>query len=233
MSKENYEQKLAVFTAMPASEAKEPNMPVDTAVQEAHNLFAWATDDKEMLINHSALDWEFAQDLPIRAGALSYAQSLWVRERYGQEEANIAWKEQSVAAYKLRDDLLDDFRYAYRKRADLLSRVREISGGRGGADMIQDLSDLNVLGKGNTELLIAAKFNLAKLDKAANWSSRLREVLAKANGATKENTLVKQIRDKAFTHAKETVDEIRDAGKYVFKDNPERYQGYISTYRKK
>ncbi|MEW7290636.1 hypothetical protein [Aquimarina sp. 2304DJ70-9] len=234
MSKENFESKLAVLNTMAINEVKTPNMPVDNALQEAENLFIWASDDKKALIGNSGLDWaKFAKDLPVRAGALRHAQSLWVSERYGQEEANKAWKEQSPKAYELRDDLLDDFRYAFRKRPDLLSRVREIANGQGNADMIQDLSDLSVLGKSNPGELTIAKFKLAKLDIAAQVSNDMAELLAKANGATLENSLAKEIRDKAFTHLKEAVDEIRDAGKYVFKNTPERFKGYISRYNKK
>ncbi|MBL0682695.1 hypothetical protein [Aquimarina mytili] len=234
MSKENFEIKLAVLNKIDTDAIKTPNMPVDSALQEAENLYVWASDDKKTLLSNSGLDWtKYAKDLPVRAGALRHAQSLWVSERYGQEEANKSWKEQSPKAYELRDDLLDDFRYAFRKRPDLLSRVREIASGSGNADMIQDLSDLSVLGKSNPEELTVAKFKLAKLDVAAKFSNDMAELLAKANGATLENSMAKEIRDKAFTHLKEAVDEVRDAGKYVFKNNPERFKGYISIYNKK
>ncbi len=234
MSKENFETKLVVLNKIANDDIKIPNMPVDNVLQEAENLYVWASTDKKYLINNSGLDWaKYAKDLPIRAGALRHAQSLWVSERYSQEEANKAWKEQSPKAYELRDDLLDDYRYAFRKRPDLLGRVREIAHGSGDADMIQDLSDLSVLGKSNPGELTIAKFKLAKLDLAAQLSNDMAELLAKANGATQENSLAKEIRDKAFTHLKEAVDEVRDAGKYVFKNNPERFKGYISKYNRK
>ena len=41
------------------------------------------------------------------------------------------------------------------------------------------------------------------------------------------------IRDQAYTHLKEAVDEIRASGQYVFWRNEERFQGYISQYHKK
>ncbi len=233
MSKDNFEQMLPLFDAMPDHKVKTPNIPVDTILQEVEDLFVWATQDKTTLVDNSGLDWEhYAKELPARAGALRHAQSIWVSERYGQEEANKTWKEVSPAAYGLRDDLLDDFRYAYRKRTDLLSRVREISNGSGNADMIQDLSDLSVLGKSNLEPLLVSKFDPAKLEEAATLSNDMAELLARANGATLENSSAKLVRDKAFMHVKEALDEVRDAGKYVFKNQPERYQGYISRYRK-
>ncbi|WP_128755274.1 hypothetical protein [Aquimarina sediminis] len=234
MSKENYESKLAVLENIPADEVKTPNMPVDSALQEAENLYIWANKDKDTLGLNSGLDWQqFGEDLPVRAGALRHTQSLWVSERFSLEEANKAWKEKSTLAFELRDDLLNDFRYAFRKRNDLLGRVREIADGSSDADMIQDLSDLSVLGKNNTNELSAVKFDLAKLDIAAQQSDQMAELLAKSNGATQENSLAKLLRDKAFTHLKEAVDEVRDAGKYVFKKNPERFKGYTSQYHKR
>ena len=38
----------------------------------------------------------------------------------------------------------------------------------------------------------------------------------------------KKIRDRAYTHLKDAMAEIRHAGQYVFRLNKERYQGYIS-----
>ncbi|WP_062057557.1 hypothetical protein [Aquimarina longa] len=231
MSKENYDAKLAELNEIAPNEVKTPNMPVDNALQEAENLHVWSGVDKNILINKSGLNWKlFGEDIPIRAGALRHAQSLWVSERYSQEEANRMWKEKSPNAYEMRDDLLNDFRYAFRKNPELLSRVREINNGTGNADMIQDLSDLSALGKKNAEKLTAAKFDLRILDIAAKLSNDIAKLLAEANGATQENSKAKVLRDKAFSHLKEAVDEVRMAGKYVFRKNPERYKGYISTY---
>ncbi len=234
MSKENFDQKVAVLNTIASNEVKLPNMPIDAMLQEAENLFIWASEDKMTLTNNSGLDWaQYGVDLPIRAGALRHAQSIWISERYSQEEANKTWKLESPKAYQLRDDLLDDFRYAFRKRPDLISRVRQIANGRGDANMIQDLSDLSILGKSNPEELTASKFKIEKLDQAAKYSNDMAELLAKANGAIQENSAAKFIRDKAFTHLKEAIDEVRAAGKYVFKNNPERFKGYISRYNRK
>ncbi|GAA4274322.1 hypothetical protein U6A24_15200 [Aquimarina gracilis] len=231
MSKENFDQKLSVLNTIAPNEVKMPNMPIDAMLQEAENLFVWASEDKMTLTNNSGLDWDtFGEDLPTRAGALRHAQSVWISERYSQEEANKTWKLESPKAYQLRDDLLDDFRYAFRKRPDLLARVRQIANGRGDANMIQDLSDLSILGESNPEELTVSKFKMEKLDTAAQLSSDMAELLAKANGATQENSLAKLVRDRAFTHLKEALDEVRAAGKYVFKNEPERFKGYVNQY---
>lgn len=233
MSKENYDTKLVVLEALPQEEVKSPTIPVDVFMQEAENLFVWAKEDKETLVT-KGLDWQvYAEDLPTRTGACRYAQAVWMKERYSQEEAAKAWKEESPKAYEFRNDLLADLRFAFRKRPDLSARVRAIADGDGDADMIQDLMDISVLGKANIAELEKAKYDLRNFDIAAQKSDALAELLAKANGATLDNSKAKEIRDRAYTHLKEAIDELRETGKYAFRKDPERYKGYISRYRRR
>ncbi len=233
MSKQNYDTKLGVLDALSQDEIKTPAQPVEVITQEAENLFIWVQEDKEVLMS-KGLDWNtFVLDLPIRTGACRYAQAVWTKERYSQEEALKEWREESPKAYEFRNDLLADLRFAFRKRPDLLPRVREITDGEGDADMIQDLMDISVLGKANLEELKKIKYDLKRLDIAAQQSDSLAELLAKANGATLDNSKAKEMRDRAFTHLKEAINEIRDTGKYAFRKDPERYKGYISRYRRR
>ncbi|WP_378184160.1 hypothetical protein [Aquimarina sp. SS2-1] len=231
MSKEQYDAKVAVLEAITPETVKAPTIPADVYFQEAEDLFVWMQQDQEALVA-KGLDWDtYAADLPIRTGASRHAQSVWMSERYTQEEAAKEWNQVSPGAYALRNDLLADFRFAYRKREDLLSRVRAIADGSGDADMIQDLSDLSVLGKANTTELTAINFDLAQLDTVAVRANELADLRAKANGASLDNTKAKDMRDRAFTHLKEAMDEIRATGKYVFRKDTERYKGYISRYK--
>jgi len=233
MSKENYELILSVLESLPQEDVKAPTTPIDTTLQEAENLHVWAQDDK-MALESKGLDWEkYVVALPIRIGACRYAQSVWMKERYSQEEAAKAWKEESPKAYTFRNDLLADLRFAFRKRTDLLARVRTITGGEGDADMIQDLMDISVLGKANLDTLNKIKYDLRNFDIAEQKSDYLAELLARANGAALDNSKAKEIRDRAYTHLKEAVDEVRDTGKYAFRKNPERFKGYISRYKRR
>lgn len=233
MSKENYELKTSVLNALDQNTVKIPSIPVDAVVQEAEDLFVWIQEDKTVLIN-KGLDWDrMVVDLPIRTGACRHAQSIWLSERYSQEEALKTWRQESPVAYELRDDLLADLRFAYRKREDLIMRVRAIADGSGDADMIQDLSDISALGKANPEELTQINFDMTLLDIAMIRAEELADLRAKANGAVLDNTKAKDMRDRAYTHLKEAIDEIRDTGKYVFRKNPERYKGYISRYKKR
>ena len=88
-------------------------------LQEAENQFTWAQEDKDALTG-AGLNWSFVEELPVRAGSLREAESIWFKERYGREQAQRDWNEKEPEAYELRDNLLHSMRYAFRNHNDLL-----------------------------------------------------------------------------------------------------------------
>ena len=68
--------------------------------------------------------------------------------------------------------------------------------------MIQDLNDLAVLGRENTDPLTAINYDMAKLENAATLADEMAEVLAIANGDKAEQNESKLTRDRAYTHLK-------------------------------
>nr|WP_321353767.1 hypothetical protein [uncultured Draconibacterium sp.] len=229
---EDYNAKLAEIEAIPNEEVKEPGMPVDVALQEAENLYHWSLDDAEELAVVGIIRTQI-EDLPVRAGACREAQSIWNKDFRSQQEAQEEWAVQAPLAYEFHDDLLASMRFAYRKNDALLSRVSAIADGGGHADMIQDLNDIAVLGRENPDPLTAIGFDLTQLQRAAELADTLADLLAEANGDKADPNESKIIRDKAYIHMKELVDEIREAGKYVFRKNPNRLKGYSSDYWRK
>ena len=229
---DDYNVKLSDIQAISDEETLEPGIPVDVALQEAENLHHWSLDDAAALAV-VGVTTDMINDLPVRAGACREAQSIWNKDYRSQQEAQKQWAEQAPEAYPFRDDLLASLRFAYRKDAALLSRVSAITEGSGHADMIQDLNDIAVLGRENPDPLTAIGFDLAQLDLAATRADELADLLAEANGDKADPNESKIIRDKADTHMKALVDEIREAGKYVFRKNKNRLKGYSSEYWRK
>ena len=78
--------------------------------------------------------------------------------------------------------------------------------------MIQDLNDISVLGKTNQEYLEAIKMDLTLLDQAAETANDMADLLGQATVERDDNSAARVIRDKAFTHLKEVVDEVRNCG---------------------
>jgi hypothetical protein len=231
---EDYQKKLEVIRAIDDSQIKKPHhIPVGIYIQESVNLYMCALDDKELLIN-GGLDPELLEDLPTRFGALKAAQSKWENEWKATNKSAMEWKKQSPIAYDLRKNLLAAFLYAFRKHPGLVKKVKAISPIGSHARMIEDLNDLSLLGKDNTRLLEAIKFDLSLLDKAAQTSREMAVLLDEKDRERErgEPSEAKKIRDQAYTHLKEAVDEILEAGKYVFRQNKKRLRKYASAYRR-
>ena len=212
MSFTMFQQKLASIEAVDPKLATDPNIPVAQALQEAEDLYVWCQADKDLLTK-SGLNWNFVDDLPARTAALRYIQSEWKKESQTLEDAQKEWKERAPGAFALRDELLHHFFRAFRNQPDLVARTQKIAEGAGNADMIQDLSDQAILGKANTQYLKEINVDLSLLDQAETLSDEMASLLARSNGQKRDgNNQIKVIRDKAYAHLKEAVDEIRDAG---------------------
>ncbi|MEO1253813.1 MAG: hypothetical protein AAFY41_02845 [Bacteroidota bacterium] len=232
MSKENYESLKAVIEAIPNAETKIPNMPVDTFLQEAADLEIWSKEDQPRLVA-VGIAQELFDTLPIRTGALRYAQSDWMKDRFNKEEAAQEWEQSAPGALDLKNELEHTFRFAFRKRPDLLAKVKIIEEGSSNADLVQDLSDLAVLGQANQPLLDAIQFDSARLDASADLSVEMSKLLATMNGERADNNQAKTLRDKAYTYLKSAIDEIREAGKFVFWKDQNKAKGYTSQYHRR
>lgn len=229
---DDYNAKLETIKEIADEDTLYPYMPIDIFLQEAETLFHWASNDLSELLK-VGMSAEFINDLPVRTGACREAQALWQNSKTSIEDVKKQWKTDSSHAYDLRDDLLHCFRYAFRKQDDLLNSVSKIAEGDGHADMIQDLNDLAILGNANQELLQKINFDAAMLENARQTSDEMAKLLGMVNGErlSKDENLT--IRNKAYTYLKESVDEIRECGKFVFRKNPERLKGYRSAYLSK
>jgi hypothetical protein len=225
----DYNELLLEIQAIQPADVMIPNMPVSVFVQESEDLYHWCRDDRDALIN-GGIDPDLIDQLPVRAGACREAQSLWIKERNTRQQAEQEWKVKAPEAFGLRNHLLHAFRYAFRKDPVLLGRVDEIAQGDTNSDMVQDLNDLSVLGKANLNLVTAVGVPVGQLDEAANVSDVMGDLLGATNGERDSTSEAMIIRDKAYTLLKQTVDEIRECGKYLFWQNPDRLKGYNSEH---
>ncbi len=216
---------------LPAEEVKDPSIPVDIAIQESENLYSWCIPDKGKFLKLSLTE-DFLSSLLIRGGALRETESLWVAKRDEVEGAQEAWIKDSKSAYQLRDQILHDFRYAYRKSENIMKKLRKIGSGNGHADMIQDLNDLSVIGREYFEPLNKIDYDMSLLERASVTADNMGRSLAEANAEDGYNEAL-DLRNRAFAYLKVVVDEVRAAGKYIFWKNEEKLKGYRSEYRHK
>lgn len=208
-----------------------PNQPVSTFLQEAENLYLWCIDDA-LKLKLVGITSEMIEDLPPRAEACRRAQAIWNNNRRTINEAEKQWKLLVPQAVELRTELLRAMRYAFRKEPNLQGPLSAISKGKGFADLIQDLNDIAILGGDNKELLTNIGFELSLLNIAATKSEELSEIWAKTKAKKENPTKFKQNRNRTFWHLNELVNEIRAAGKYVFRNDKNRFNGYTSNFWK-
>ncbi len=231
MSKEQFELQQPILEAILEKNVIYPSIPVDVALQEAEDLLVWCLPDIDALIK-AGLDKKLVDDLSSRIGALRYVQSQWQKEYRSLEDAQKEWALKSPIAYELRDDLIHHFLHAYYKIPDLYARTQKIAEGSGHADMIQDMSDLSALGKANPQPLVAISLDLSLLDKSETTAQEMAVLLANSNGKRMEDSKTRILRDKAFSHMKIAVDEIRRCGQYIFWRDDQKRKGYVSKYGK-
>ena len=118
----------------------------------------------------------------------------------------------------------------YGKVPDVLGRISAIAEGYSNADMIQDLNDLATLGRDHPDGLAAIQFDMTMLDEAAQMADEMENLLGLATTERGETGEAIDLRNRAFTHLKEAVDEIRTYGQFVFRDDDKRLAGYYSLH---
>lgn len=231
--KENYEALKPNYDAIEHDDIKQPNLPVDVANNEAMYLYDIASRDKDKFAS-TDVDVALIESLPIRVGGLRYSQTRWTQVFAEKSEIEKQWSLISTEGFELRDELLHFCRYAYRKEKALMNIVHRIAEGATNSDMIQDLSELSMLGKNNPTQLESVGFDLLKLDRAAELAEQGGLLLGKVNGDRDDNVKVdKDMRDRAYTYLKEAVDTIREAGRFLFWKDEEKAEQYTSAYFRK
>ncbi|MBI3070569.1 MAG: hypothetical protein HYY84_00440 [Deltaproteobacteria bacterium] len=212
-AKNDLEKLLPILKAIPADKVIEPDRPVGIIVQEAYELANAAHQYRPHLLA-VGVSAELLDGIVTHANALSAAQTEWTHVREMGFPA--ALHATIDAATVVRRDLVDSSHYALRNDGDALAIVSRIQEGEGVADICQDLKDLAALTeKYRAEFdRIDFDFEIAKRARALAT-----EVLTGHAAATtkKVSTEAKSIRDRAFTHLDDAVDEVRAAGLFAFR----------------
>ncbi len=139
------------------------------------------------------------------------------------------WKNDNIKALETRKQLINSFRYIFRKDISTLNQIEIINRGFTKADMIQDLSDLSCIGRSNIKI-VEKYIDSSLIIYAETQSDTLASSLAAANRDKLNKTSAKTFRDKAYSVLRIEVDELRDIGKFICLNKPDRLIGYISAY---
>jgi len=211
------------------NEVCNPNMPVDTYIQEAQDTYYWCNIDRGELAT-AGLNLTLIDDILTRSEALQYCQSIWVQEHDKIVDNESQLKELSQLAFTLRNELVQFYHLTFLDNSKLLEQIDQASVGYTNTDLIHDLIRLVQIGRSNTEILKQAYLDLTILDIATTYAENLELLLDKLNEVKFTSKPTKEIRDRAFTYLKQAVDGIRATGQLIFWRNQEKAQHYSSAY---
>ena len=223
---------LPEISAIPRKAIKVCPMPIGIYAQEAENLYHWCQPDAELLAR-AGLEATWIDALLPRVNALREAEARWQTEYRLRQAAAQEWSERRPLLYKFRDDTLRSFRYALRKNKQALRVLSGIAEDNTHAQLVQDLSMLELVGNKYRKELEKINFDLASLKQPEMTASYVGQLIARSKQDKYDNISARTCRDQAYIYLKQAVDEVRECGKFVFNNNKHRYKGYCSAYFRK
>jgi hypothetical protein len=227
--KQSYESVVELLKAKPAETIREPSIAAKILAQEGEYLYARGTKDLAMLIA-AGMDKAVIDNLPVLSGAARYAESTWCNSRGMPLDAQEAWNTVSNEANTIYIEMLDAMMHAYRNNPAVLKQVRAIADGTGNADKIQDLDNMVAIARANPAELQQIKFDVTLLDKAAEMAPAMASALGKAQADSAEGDIAIDMRNRAYTALVEAISEVRNCGKYAFRNNPKYANYYAVNY---
>jgi hypothetical protein len=138
-----------------------------------------------------------------------------------------AWEKSKEQADNLLYDLKAAMDYAFRDHPELLGQVSAIREGSSNPDTIQDLSDAAVLAKANSELLMAAKYDMANVERAAELARTLADLLAQSTYDRSTAPGNSVIRDKALTLLKKKIDNLNKQARYIMRTDKKNASSFV------
>lgn len=230
--KASYETCITAIKQIELKKDGHPRIPPHTFLQEAYDLYVWCKEDIEQLtavgINKIVID-----ELPVKIEAAQEAHSLWEHDKRIKNETKDTFEARLKDAKKLKSELIYSFRFAFRKKPELLEILKRSAGGTKYSELVQSLNNLAVLGESNLPFLQEINFNVQLLNQASYLSEELSQLLASIHSERYAPKETKLVRDKAFIYLKQSVDSIREAGRYAFAKDSDRRKGYSSNYWKR
>lgn len=219
------------ITSIPDNKLTTLSMPVEEAMQESRRVSALVDVHYDDL-SRSDIDIEHLDTVSTRAGAFAYCVAVMdslVKIELNHKEKYHALKKEG---YALRSKILKDYEYIFRKEPVVLSTIKTIREGRGDLDMIRDLLSICKLGTDYRPRLEKGNFDLTQLDRADSLYKDLFSLNAQLDIDPKKIEETKLTCMKAWTYLWEALDEIYQAGRYVFRMQPEIEElFYIDFYQ--
>lgn len=218
-----------VAAALAAVETiRPPEIPVDKLVGEARALAVTAKKHAPRLAK-VGLKASVASLLGGLGEALASGQAaLLAARKVGRSVAEVK-AEEAARDYRARS--LDDLAFAHdADDADAADRISKIREGEGLDDLISDLRQIVTFVREVPTKLSAIGQNPKKLaETGAMLEEKLSALVDERRSRSDETSLVSD-RDRAATALTTAMATVRRAGRYAFRDEPEKQRLYASAY---
>lgn len=208
-----------------------PTVPIAIYLQEAENLAVWANDDLDQL-SKVGISSAHIEDLKERIEACRIFQTEWIKLKNIKPTEQKLWEESRKLAIELRGELIFTYKYAFKDDKTALKEVKKIKKQNKTANLVATLHNLYRIGNKYPELLEKISFDFNQLKDLSQLAYKLKNQRSEFVAITPDKEKFKHLRNQSYTYLKHLIDEIKDAGKYVFAKNKERLQGYHSRYYK-
>ena len=174
----------------------------------------------------------FIAELATRLEAAREAEAQWALERKGPGRSR--YQQILTEARQLRRELLTAARYHLRHNRSARARVASVGRRKDVATLVQDLYSLGDLLRSKSDAF-AADTTLDP-EQAASRAERAAQALSRALSEVRDNRLAiaaLSTRNRAFTLLSASVRELRAAGRYAFRHDPDRRRRFASHYRRR
>ncbi len=177
-------------------------------------------------LEREKIPWDTVEQIPVLCGALRELSSKYFDVQFDKPELTALWNQKREEAQSILKYILDYMSFAYRNDPVQLAKVVKIKEGDSAADLIQDLSDISVIGKSKPEPLRMTDFRFQALDEASELASTLGTLAAQAKVAREETPEQKVMRDKVHYLLGNVLKEVSEFGQFTFRGDKAKASKY-------
>lgn len=207
----------AALAALDETYAVLPDLPVANITHEARELAVIFKKLGAQLVKKSDVGKDAGKELALRLSRLERAEAGWSAARQIRTPKELLALRKR--AEKVKRDAFEALRYFAKRLPEVQTRLKAIAAGTGDADLIDDLKRL-------AELVAEHGSLLTKAELPANPATALDDLAKELSQAVADRDVSPEaidaigLRNQAYWHLREHMDDVRDAGNYVFRADP-------------
>ncbi|HEU4535417.1 MAG TPA: hypothetical protein VFS00_14915 [Polyangiaceae bacterium] len=206
--------------ALPEAYAAAPDYSVVTILHETRAIEAILQRYGKDLLSGTKLDRKTPAEIGARREALEAAERAWLAARESEAPRSVTLLRKEAEG--LVRDVAAALRYFLEHDAGVQRRIGAVREGAGDADRIEDLRHCAELIEEHAEALRRADLPKSAARRCRELAQELAAAAAERDAGRGGALAAQALRNRAYWHLRELMDEIRAAGRYVFRHEPKR-----------